>query len=134
MNDKLSSLPSKNFNYSKFLLFSLKVIPLLSLAVSGIDIHMITPITCICCIFYTCVGGIKAGLKIQSKESASKHLNSSLLIPPVIYTDVVQSLMMFGAMFLVIIKGTIDIGGLDVVLTRNVESQRIEPPEYVNCY
>lgn len=30
-------------------------------AVSGVDIHMITPITCVCCIFYTCVGGIKAG-------------------------------------------------------------------------
>ncbi|KAL7018794.1 hypothetical protein ACKWTF_010909 [Chironomus riparius] len=68
---------------------------------------MITPITCICCIFYTCVGGMKA----------------------VIYTDVVQSLMMFGAMLLVIIKGTYDIGGLDVVITRNVESGRIEAPD-----
>jgi solute carrier family 5 (sodium-coupled monocarboxylate transporter), member 8/12 len=81
-------------------------------AVSGIDIHAITPITCVCCIFYTCVGGIKA----------------------VIYTDVVQSLMMFGAMFLVIIKGTLDVGGLGLVIDRNIDSGRIEPPEYVNCY
>lgn len=51
----------------------------------------------------------------------------------VIYTDVVQSLIMFAAMFLVIIKGTFDVGGLDVVLTRNLESGRIEGPEYVNC-
>lgn len=50
----------------------------------------------------------------------------------VIYTDVVQSLMMFGAMLLVIIKGTYDIGGLDVVITRNVASGRIEAPESVN--
>jgi solute carrier family 5 (sodium-coupled monocarboxylate transporter), member 8/12 len=90
------------------LLFSL---PLAS-TVSGIDIHAITPITCVCCIFYTCVGGIKA----------------------VIYTDVVQSLMMFGAMFLVIIKGTLDVGGLGIVIDRNIESGRIEGPEYVNCY
>lgn len=75
--------------------------------VSGVDIHLITPLTCICCIFYSCVGGIKA----------------------VIYTDVVQSLIMFGAMFLVIIKGTIDVGGLSVVVERNLQSSRIEAPE-----
>lgn len=86
-------------------------LPLVS-TVSGIDIHAITPITCVCCIFYTCVGGIKA----------------------VIYTDVVQSLMMFGAMFLVIIKGTFDVGGLGIVIDRNIDSGRIEGPEYVNCY
>jgi solute carrier family 5 (sodium-coupled monocarboxylate transporter), member 8/12 len=52
----------------------------------------------------------------------------------VIYTDVVQSLMMFGAMFLVIIKGTLDVGGLHYVIEKNIESGRIEGPEYVNCY
>lgn len=41
---------------------------------------------------------------------------------------------MFGAMFLVIIKRTIDVGGLDMVLARNVGSGRNEGPEYVNCY
>lgn len=49
----------------------------------------------------------------------------------VVYTDVVQSIMMFGAMLLVIIKGTLDIGGLDVVINRNLESGRIELPEFV---
>lgn len=68
---------------------------------------MITPITCVCTIFYTLVGGMKA----------------------VVYTDVVQSVIMFGAMFLVVIKGTLDIGGLDVVIDRNIESGRIEAPE-----
>jgi solute carrier family 5 (sodium-coupled monocarboxylate transporter), member 8/12 len=37
--------------------------------------------------------------------------------------------MMFGAMFLVIIKGTIDVGGLSVVIERNLMSGRIEAPE-----
>lgn len=36
---------------------------------------------------------------------------------------------MFGAIFLVMIKGTLDIGGLGVVWERAVESGRIEFPE-----
>jgi hypothetical protein len=58
----------------------------------------------------------------------------SLILFPVIYTDVVQSLMMFAAMFLVIIKGTLDVGGLHYVIAKNIESGRIERPEYVDCY
>jgi sodium-coupled monocarboxylate transporter 8/12 len=50
----------------------------------------------------------------------------------VVYTDLVQSIMMFGAMLLVIIKGTLKIGGLDVVIERNMDSGRIELPESVN--
>lgn len=30
------------------------------IAVTGINVHLITPIVCIVCIFYTCVGGMKA--------------------------------------------------------------------------
>lgn len=37
--------------------------------------------------------------------------------------------MMFGAIFLVMIKGTLDIGGLGVVWEKAVESNRIEYPE-----
>jgi solute carrier family 5 (sodium-coupled monocarboxylate transporter), member 8/12 len=40
--------------------------------------------------------------------------------------------MMFGAMFLVIIKGTLDVGGLQYVIEKNIESGRLEGPEYVN--
>lgn len=36
---------------------------------------------------------------------------------------------MFGAIFLVMIKGTLDIGGFGVVWERAVESGRIEFPE-----
>ncbi|XP_055849759.1 sodium-coupled monocarboxylate transporter 1 isoform X2 [Episyrphus balteatus] len=75
--------------------------------VTGINIHIITPIVCIVCIFYTMVGGLKA----------------------VIWTDVIQTFIMLGSIILVIIKGTIDVGGLGVVWKRNFDSGRIEIPE-----
>lgn len=76
-------------------------------AVTGVNVHLITPVVCIVCIFYTCVGGLKA----------------------VVWTDVVQTIMMFGAICLVMIKGTLNVGGLDVVWNRAVEGDRIEGPE-----
>lgn len=30
------------------------------ITVTGVNVHLITPIVCIVCIFYTCVGGMKA--------------------------------------------------------------------------
>ncbi|XP_047119680.1 sodium-coupled monocarboxylate transporter 1-like [Schistocerca piceifrons] len=74
--------------------------------VTGVNLHIISPVVCIVCIFYTCVGGIRA----------------------VVWTDVVQTVMMFGAVLLVVIKGTIDVGGLSVVWSRNFESGRLDPP------
>ncbi|XP_055907808.1 sodium-coupled monocarboxylate transporter 1 [Eupeodes corollae] len=75
--------------------------------VTGINIHIITPIVCVVCIFYTMVGGLKA----------------------VIWTDVIQTFIMLGSIILVIIKGTIDVGGIGVVWQRNFDSGRIEIPE-----
>lgn len=75
--------------------------------VTGINVHVITPFVCIVCIFYTCVGGLKA----------------------VVWTDVIQTVVMFGAMLLVIIKGTVDLGGTAVVIHRNLESGRLELPD-----
>lgn len=77
--------------------------------VTGVNVHLITPIVCVVCIFYTCVGGLKA----------------------VVWTDVVQLVMMFGAIALVIIKGTIDVGGFGFVWETASKSGRIEGPEYV---
>lgn len=74
--------------------------------VTGINVHIITPAVCIVCIFYTCVGGLKA----------------------VVWTDVVQTVIMFGAMVLVVIKATLDVGGLSIVWERNYNSGRIEAP------
>ncbi|XP_012224852.1 sodium-coupled monocarboxylate transporter 1-like [Linepithema humile] len=74
--------------------------------VTGVNIHIITPFVCIVCIFYTCVGGLKA----------------------VVWTDFIQSFIMFGSMLLIVIKGTVDVGGLSVVIQRNQESGRLEFP------
>ncbi|KAL5274268.1 hypothetical protein ACFFRR_000805 [Megaselia abdita] len=75
--------------------------------VTGVDIHIITPIVCIVCIFYTCVGGMKA----------------------VVWTDVVQTFSMIGALLLVAVKGTIDIGGPGKVFEKAIETERIELPD-----
>ncbi|XP_062554686.1 sodium-coupled monocarboxylate transporter 2-like isoform X2 [Armigeres subalbatus] len=75
--------------------------------VSGINIHFITSVVCTVCIFYTSVGGIKA----------------------VVWTDVIQTIIMVGALLLVVLKGTADIGGLGVLIERNLASGRIEPPK-----
>ncbi|KAH8295080.1 hypothetical protein KR018_006880 [Drosophila ironensis] len=75
--------------------------------VTGINVHVITPIVCLVCIFYTTAGGLKA----------------------VVWTDVIQTVVMVGAIFFVIIKGTIDVGGLGVVIQRNLDSGRLEWPE-----
>ncbi|CAD6230585.1 GSCOCG00006833001-RA-CDS, partial [Cotesia congregata] len=74
--------------------------------VTGVNVHIVTPFVCIICIFYTCVGGLRA----------------------VVWTDFVQAFIMFGAMLLVVIKGTADVGGLGVVLQRNRDSDRLELP------
>ncbi|KAH8293445.1 hypothetical protein KR054_000584, partial [Drosophila jambulina] len=76
--------------------------------VSGIGIHTITPIVIIICTFYTCVGGIKG----------------------VVYTDVVQSVIMYGSLIVIMIKGTVDLGGLGVVWQRNMDGGRLNLPEW----
>ncbi|XP_026467597.1 sodium-coupled monocarboxylate transporter 1-like [Ctenocephalides felis] len=75
--------------------------------VTGVNVHVITPIVCLVCIFYTCVGGLKA----------------------VVWTDVIQTVGMFGSIILVIIKGTIDVGGFGTVMDRSWESGRLEAPD-----
>ncbi|XP_070512608.1 LOW QUALITY PROTEIN: sodium-coupled monocarboxylate transporter 1 [Cardiocondyla obscurior] len=74
--------------------------------VTGVNVHIVTPFVCIVCIFYTCVGGLKA----------------------VVWTDFFQTFIMFGSMLLITIKGTADVGGFSVVIRRNLESGRLELP------
>ncbi|EEB11028.1 sodium/solute symporter, putative [Pediculus humanus corporis] len=76
--------------------------------VTGLNIHIITPCVCIVCIFYTAVGGLKA----------------------VVWTDVIQSFIMVGAVILVVIKGSLDAGGFQTVWHRAWESGRIEYPSF----
>lgn len=44
-------------------------------------------------------------------------------------TDVIQIMLMYGTLFLIVIKGTMDVGGLSVVIERNFQSGRFEAPE-----
>ncbi|KAL0851362.1 hypothetical protein ABMA28_007178 [Loxostege sticticalis] len=76
--------------------------------VTGVNIHIVTPIVCCVCIFYTSLGGLKA----------------------VVWTDVIQTIVMVGAMILVIIKGTVNVGGFQTVLERNWNTDRLEFPSY----
>ncbi|XP_034485100.1 sodium-coupled monocarboxylate transporter 1 [Drosophila innubila] len=76
--------------------------------VTGVAVHTITPIVCIICVFYTSLGGIKA----------------------VIWTDVVQAVSMVGALTLVAVKGSMDIGGFSVVMERAWHSNRLEAPDF----
>lgn len=50
----------------------------------------------------------------------------------VVWTDVVQTFSMFGALILVAIKGTIDLreGGVEAVLRDAYETKRLEAPMY----
>lgn len=46
----------------------------------------------------------------------------------VVWTDVVQTFSMYGALILVAVKGTIDLGGADIVFSNAWNSGRIEAP------
>ncbi|KAG4065705.1 hypothetical protein HA402_012383 [Bradysia odoriphaga] len=76
--------------------------------VTGVNVHIITPIVCVVCVFYTSLGGLKA----------------------VVWTDVVQSFSMFGALILVAVKGSIDLGGAGIVFKNALDTDRIEAPSF----
>lgn len=76
--------------------------------VTGVNVHITTWFVVIICVFYTCVGGLKA----------------------VVWTDVVQTFSMFGALILVAVKGTIDLkdGGFETVIENAYRTNRLEAP------
>uniref|UniRef100_A0A182TME0 Sodium-coupled monocarboxylate transporter 1 n=1 Tax=Anopheles melas TaxID=34690 RepID=A0A182TME0_9DIPT len=72
--------------------------------VTGFNLYVIGSIVCVVCIFYTLLGGIKA----------------------VVFTDAWQVVVMFISVVIVVIIGTIAIGGPDVIWDRSVEGGRID--------
>ncbi|KAL3283616.1 hypothetical protein HHI36_006755 [Cryptolaemus montrouzieri] len=72
--------------------------------VTGINLHLITPLVCIVCIFYTTLGGLKA----------------------VVWTDTIQTVVMFGALICVIAMGTYSVGGFNEVWKRSEQGGRID--------
>ncbi|XP_053669659.1 sodium-coupled monocarboxylate transporter 1-like [Anopheles nili] len=76
--------------------------------VTGLSIHIVTPIVCIICVFYTSIGGLKA----------------------VVWTDVIQSGVTLLALLAVLIRGTYAVGGPREVLERNIAGDRLEAPNF----
>lgn len=72
--------------------------------VTGLDVHLITLIICVICIFYTTIGGLKA----------------------VVWTDAIQSLFTAVSILIVIILGVMQVGGIGNVIKANQEGGRIE--------
>jgi hypothetical protein len=64
------------------------------------------------------------GIVIQKDEKFIFSLNINIS-----RTDVIQIMMMYGTLVLIILKGTYDVGGLSVVLERNLQSGRLSAPE-----
>lgn len=72
--------------------------------VSGVNLHLIGAIVCVICVFYTLVGGIKA----------------------VVHTDAWQICIMFVSVVVVVIIGTVNLGGFQNVFDRAFDGGRIE--------
>ncbi|XP_072179251.1 sodium-coupled monocarboxylate transporter 2-like [Diadema setosum] len=72
-------------------------------AVTGTDLWTAVMSTGAVCIFYSTVGGIKAGL----------------------WADSLQAVVIVGSLIAIIVKGTIDVGGVDEVIRRGLEGNRI---------
>ncbi|KAK5646527.1 hypothetical protein RI129_004991 [Pyrocoelia pectoralis] len=71
--------------------------------VTGVDVHIIGSIVCFICIFYTVIGGLKA----------------------VVYSDTWQIIIMFISVIVIVILGTIAIGGPSVVWKRSADGGRL---------
>ncbi|GIY33833.1 sodium-coupled monocarboxylate transporter 1 [Caerostris darwini] len=79
--------------------------PALALSeVTGIRIWTAVLSIGLVCTFYTSIGGMKA----------------------VVWTDFFQALMMYASILIIVVKGTIDLGGFDVVWERSFRGGRIE--------
>ncbi|CAL7952543.1 unnamed protein product [Xylocopa violacea] len=71
--------------------------------VTGIDLHATALLVSAVCIFYTTLGGLKA----------------------VVWTDAVQTIVMFGGVIAIAVLGTSRVGGFEQVWKRNRDTDRI---------
>ncbi|XP_053994281.1 sodium-coupled monocarboxylate transporter 2-like [Hylaeus volcanicus] len=70
---------------------------------TSINLHLITPIICTVCIFYTTIGGLKA----------------------VVWADTVQMTVTVGSLFAVLILGIVSVGGVTEIWKKAEEGSRI---------
>ncbi|MCL4130426.1 UNVERIFIED_CONTAM: hypothetical protein GTU68_022481 [Idotea baltica] len=79
--------------------------PALALAqVTGLNVHISGSLICFVCIFYTTLGGMKA----------------------VLWTDALQTIVMYGSTLFIVIKGAIDEGGFSHVWEVSTRGNRTE--------
>ncbi|VVC39886.1 Sodium/solute symporter [Cinara cedri] len=99
-------LTSMIFALSQILILPVVIyIPALAFnQVTGLDIHLMTIVMCIICIFYTTVGGLKA----------------------VVWTDAIQSVFTTVSLIFVTVLGLIEIGGIGNTIRDNRENGRLE--------
>ncbi|KAJ8967444.1 hypothetical protein NQ317_015255 [Molorchus minor] len=81
-------------------------------AATGIDVHIITPIVCGVCIFYTTLGGLKG----------------------LVWSDTLQFSITVGAMTTIFILGLKATGGISNVWQKSVEGERLDLFEQKVCF
>lgn len=64
---------------------------------------------------------------ILSQSVSIKFLQGGM--KAVVWTDSIQIMLMYGTLILIIVKGTLNVGGLSVIWNRNVAGGRIHYPE-----
>lgn len=80
--------------------------------VTGAHLHVITPIVCVVCIFYTTLGGLRA----------------------VVWTDTLQTVLMVLGVMAVLVLGTVSVGGVGVVFSRAAATDRLEFFKSLNTF
>lgn len=129
--------------------------------VTGVNIHTITPIVCLICVFYTCAvsfflferkfkilnfvlfswfqkGGLKAVVctgypfqfwNFQQNIEFPFNCNRISISNQIqVWTDVIQTVAMFGSLLIVAIKGTMNLGSSEIVFREAWNTGRIEAP------
>ncbi|KAJ8866434.1 hypothetical protein PR048_032277, partial [Dryococelus australis] len=98
-NQRVRAIASMVFTFSTVLHLPIVVyVPALAFSqVSGVNIHLITPIVSTICIAYTMMGGLKA----------------------VVWTDFLQAFVTVGSCLAVLILGIVNVGGLATVFERS---------------
>ncbi|VVC39887.1 Sodium/solute symporter [Cinara cedri] len=72
--------------------------------ITGISVHLITPLICVICIFYTTIGGLKA----------------------VVWTDAIQSFFTALSVIVIIVMALVEVGGFGNMIRTNLVGDRIE--------
>ncbi|OXU24946.1 hypothetical protein TSAR_015669 [Trichomalopsis sarcophagae] len=91
--------------------------------VTGVNLHMIASIVCAVCIFYTTLVSLSCMPK-RIRCLAGKCTQGGL--KAVVWTDAIQTIVMFGGVIVVAVLGTARAGGWSEVWRRNLETGRVE--------